>query len=161
MISSILAAVGGAVADQNASGGGAPRLTEGSDRFPRAMLKVRGASASNRPRSPAPTACSSRDAVARRQNAASLMLSLSAPWSRRGSSSSTSHSACVRSTPSCTPRPDDAVRAAARSFVWRNLATTMLEQWNKLDHTTRVMSSYCSGHITWPSQGSRAPKNEG
>ena len=44
MQSSHLAAVGGAVADQNASGGGAPRLTEGSYRFPRAMLKVWGAS---------------------------------------------------------------------------------------------------------------------
>ena len=49
---------------QNASGGGAPRLTEASYRFPRPMLKVRGASASIRPRSPAPTACSSRDAPA-------------------------------------------------------------------------------------------------
>ena len=32
------------MAAQNASGGGAPRLTEGSYRFPRAMLKVWGAS---------------------------------------------------------------------------------------------------------------------
>ena len=42
---------------QNASDCCGPRLTEASYRFPRAMLKVRGASASNQPRFPAPSAC--------------------------------------------------------------------------------------------------------